>query len=532
MNTDSQKEKRNEKWDKISAKLMGTANWVVRLTGGAILFVLVWYSMRFTQYMVPMQGYEYPVDTKDSVLWNLLTLAAAIGLFAAGFALEGRVEERIQKWIRRGAAGIAMLWQGAWGFLWISSADRPPTGDQGNVFTAASGYLTGDYYSLGPNGYCEIYPHQLGLASLEELVFRICGKADYHVLQVILLAMITGEIYFIYGILKELAEHTTVVVLGTLFAGFCMLTVFYSSWIYGEVPFVFFSLLAAWMLARYIKRGSFASLAGFAAAVIFDVLVRKNALILVVAFGLIGVVYALAERNKKVAVAVLLAVLLPNLCYSGIYKMYELRSGYVHAEGMPANGYIHIGLMETEGRYGWDYLDSSRPYYDSGRNTDKTREVYRERIGERLREMAGRPEYMIHFFKGKVLSQWNAPLYQSMYFNYVHEEVYNAPVTAFFDRLSEDMFDGLLWTADRLQFVIYVGSLLYYILRVKRDSNLLQHLLAVTVIGGFLFSILWEAKTRYVFPYYMMMFPMAAMGYGELCKTLRKKSGGEGKLRT
>lgn len=523
MGTEKRNEDWKEKWNKIGVKLTRTANWVVRLTGGAILFVLVWYSLRFTQYMVPMQGYEYPVDVKDSMLQNLLALAVVIGLFAAGLLLERRVGEQAQRWIRRAVVGISMLWQGVWGFLWITAADRCPKGDQESVFKAAAGYLVGDYHSLGKRGYCEIYPHQLGLASLEELIFRIVGRADYHVIQMIFVAMIVGSVYCIYGFLKELSEHESVVVLGTLLAGSCMAPVFYTCWVYGEVPFVFFALLAAWMVARYMRRGTRGALAGFVAAVTFGVLVRKNALILVAAFGLAGAVYAFAKRDKRIVITILLAVLVPNLCYSGIYKMYELRSGYAHAEGLPANGFIHIGLQETEGRYGWDYLDSNKAYYDNGRNTDRTREVYSELIAERLREMAGQPGYMAAFFKGKVLSQWNAPLYQSMYFNYVHEEVHNESVTAFLDRLSGDLFDELLWAADRLQFVIYAGSLLYFILCVKRDSNLLQHLLAVTVIGGFLFSILWEAKTRYVFPYYMMMFPMAAMGYGELVRLLQDK---------
>lgn len=507
-----------EKLQKAGNKLMRIANWVVRLTGGAILFVLVWYSMRFTQYMVPMQGYEYPVDMRDSALQNLLALALLILVFAAGAGLEKRAGERVKRWIGRAAAGVSMLWQGVCGFLWISAADRCPKGDQASVFKAASGYLTGDYHSLGKNGYCEIYPHQLGLASLEELVFRILGRADYYVIQLIFVVMIVGSVYCVYRMLKELSDQVTTVALGTLLAGSCMAPVFYTCWVYGEVPFVFFALLAGWMLARYLKRGRAGSLVVFVAAVTLGMLVRKNMLILIVAFVLVGAVCALAGRDKKLAVAMALAVLVPSLCYGGIYKMYELRSGYPHSEGLPSNGFIHIGLQETEGRFGWDYLDSNKPYYENGRDTDRTREAYSQMIAERLREMKNQPGYMTAFFKGKILSQWNAPLYQSMYFNYVHEDVHYEGVTAFLDRLSGDLFEKLLWAADRLQFVIYMGCLLYFVLCVKKDSNLLQHLLAVTVIGGFLFSVLWEAKTRYVFPYYMMMFPLAALGYGELAR--------------
>ena len=40
--------------------------------------------------------------------------------------------------------------------------------------------------------------------------------------------------------------------------------------------------------------------------------------------------------------------------------------------------------------------------------------------------------------------------------------------------------------------------------------------LLVTVFGGFLFHMLWEAKGRYILPYFVMMLPMAAVGLAEL----------------
>ena len=44
----------------------------------------------------------------------------------------------------------------------------------------------------------------------------------------------------------------------------------------------------------------------------------------------------------------------------------------------------------------------------------------------------------------------------------------------------------------------------------------MQHLMVVIIIGGFFFSIIWEAKSRYILPYYLMMFPLATIGYEKL----------------
>ena len=60
------------------------------------------------------------------------------------------------------------------------------------------------------------------------------------------------------------------------------------------------------------------------------------------------------------------------------------------------------------------------------------------------------------------------------------------------------------------------GMMCYFLFAVKKGSNILQHMLAATMIGGFFFSIIWEAKARYVLPYYIIMYPMAVLGYGQL----------------
>ena len=76
---------------------------------------------------------------------------------------------------------------------------------------------------------------------------------------------------------------------------------------------------------------------------------------------------------------------------------------------------------------------------------------------------------------------------------------------------------------DRMQFILYLGMFCYFVFAVRGDSDPLRHILAVTIIGGFLFSVIWEAKTRYIFPYYMMMFPMAVQGYQALASECRRR---------
>jgi hypothetical protein len=221
-------------------------------------------------------------------------------------------------------------------------------------------------------------------------------------------------------------------------------------------------------------------------------------------------------------ISLVLALALPLLCYQGIYKMYEMRSGMEHSRGLPTSAYLYLGMEEIGGRYGWYYSDCWAQYYATDCNTEQSDQIYREMMQERMQAMKAQPGYLRGFYQGKLLSQWNVPTYQSLYFNFNHGDVYHEKLAALEDRLSGDLFDSVVRMADRLQFIIYLGCLFYFIFCVRKDSEITQHLLAVAVIGGFLFSIFWEAKARYMYAYYMMMFPLAALGYGEIIRLAEK----------
>lgn len=73
------------------------------------------------------------------------------------------------------------------------------------------------------------------------------------------------------------------------------------------------------------------------------------------------------------------------------------------------------------------------------------------------------------------------------------------------------------------QLVVY-GSILFLLIRKrKRWEHIEKYVLLIAVFGGFLFSLMWEAKTRYVFPYLIMELPYIALGIKELVDWLHGK---------
>ena len=75
------------------------------------------------------------------------------------------------------------------------------------------------------------------------------------------------------------------------------------------------------------------------------------------------------------------------------------------------------------------------------------------------------------------------------------------------------------------QLLIYGGVLAFTLAAARRRLPLESYLLLIAVFGGFLFSVLWEAKARYVFPYFLMMTPYAAIGISALLAAFGKRRG-------
>lgn len=504
--------------------LTSLANRTVQVVGVIIFIFLAWHSLRYTQYINPL-GSEDPINVPDSIKKNILFLVLAVGGIIGCALMENRLADKAKQMITRISIILVSIWIGVLGLWWVTAVDRVPVGDQAFVYGGASYFLEGRYFFLDVGGYCTIYPHQLGLIALTELLFHLVGPYNYFAFQLICAELAVGIVILGYVLLRQITDQMTVTVTYCLFMSFCMPLVFYTSWVYGEIPSIFFSLLTAICLLKYDKSGKKRWLVGMVAAVLLAVLVRKNSLIMLIAVCLVAGVYMLCKKDRKLFLALLAAVLLPWLTYEGVYKMYEIRSGLPHMDGVESISYVAMGMQECNGKYGWYNNYCKDVYYAQEMDNNLVKIVSKADIKLRLEEFKNNPTYAVNFFKEKILSQWNMPLYQSLYFNSQYTEGREPPEDSLVSKLNNTYFVPLLAICDRMQFILYVGLICYFLFAVRKDSNVLQHMLAVTIIGGFLFSIIWEAKARYIFPYYITMYPLATIGYWQAVNQVKAVFG-------
>ena len=132
-----------------------------------------------------------------------------------------------------------------------------------------------------------------------------------------------------------------------------------------------------------------------------------------------------------------------------------------------------------------------------------------------------RNPYELSIYFRKFTSQWTEPTYGCFIMTYATDNERSA--------FGESLYTGfpnriLQKYMDSYQLLIYGLVLLLLICKVKKKEQdpLEWYVLLIAVIGGVLFHELWEAKSRYVLPYFVMMLPMAAGGLAELSGCIRK----------
>ena len=135
-------------------------------------------------------------------------------------------------------------------------------------------------------------------------------------------------------------------------------------------------------------------------------------------------------------------------------------------------------------------------------------------LAERLDEFKADPKMTVKFFRYKALEQWNEPLFESAHMTVVPEgyesEYANNHIYSLF--YSSKFLSVVRYAMNRYMFFVYLFAFIYICRLIVKDEAPYSMLLTVAFTGGFLFSLIWEAKGRYVFPFFALLLPVAAIG--------------------
>lgn len=483
------------------------------------------------------EPYDYVIRLKvDNPLFSFLFLICYLGIL---FVI-GKFFSRMKRGNELCLA-LTCLWVFAVSLLWIYFSKNGPIADGASVYYAAKQFAKNDFSAVSYKGsYFSVYPFQYGLAFFYEMIFRLVRSDNYHILQGINSLCLVLCIISQYHLCGRFFREKKAQIYTLFFTASCAPLIMYSSFVYGEIPSITFSLFGTWMLVLFLdgpcrtsalSDGSTEKTAGFSPllrifcailallSVSAGVLVRKNSLVFIIALGIISALWLIGNRHKFSAKRLVLYTVyfiflfsLSTSILSLVQNRYAAHSGEPVNSGVPAASYLAMGLSETvvgPGFYDGSNFETFTEQADYDTNT--AAEIAWASYRERLSFFMDNPAYSLRFFCKKFCAEWIDTGWA----------VFPATYNSYGDRLplAESLFSGTLYApfksyVNHYRTMLYLTAALciFSLSRQKKKLDVFSYLFPLTAFGGALLFLVWETSGRYILPYAVFMLPYA--GYG------------------
>ena len=502
-----------EKFDRISAGAEKTAvALVVLLVFLFMLYLTGWAFVQTSVLSTVDPSGEHIEFTRDNVFLNIIVQAI---LLAAGYLFFRHGDHvRVSR-----MENALMFWLFAFGTVFIATTKlrSPVFSDSFFVTYGAQRAALGDYAVL-EEGYFYRFPFQLGYVLYSEIFIRVFNfllrgvPEGYAVLalQEMNLFWLMLEYHALIEIAKLLFKDVRIHKMTILLLFFCLPPVFTTTFLYGNIPAFSCGSVAVWMFLCYMKKGGLPYAVLSIAFLTLAVTLKLNLLIVCVAVGAVWLLRGVKKRSREALVCLLLGALCVLTLPNAPQKLYEKRVGVRYGDGIPMIAWMAMGFSEGHAAPGWYREDHTVTAFErSGRDPQATAENARQVLAERTAYFGSHPREALRFFSEKLRSQWNEPSYGSLWVNRVFPSY--SEKGALYRLICESGEKVVLAVMDKIQLFVYISTLAGLV-RMWRKRDLLRMLLPLILLGGLSYHLLFEAKSQYAMPYFVLMMPIAAYG--------------------
>ena len=299
--------------------------------------------------------------------------------------------------------------------------------------------------------------------------------------------------------------------------------VLYSTYVYGTLPSLCFTLLAFYAVTRLIQTQRLYWLVVELVAIPLMYAFYTATMIAMIAIIVVLILYAVVsfqKRNSRVAIAALFGAVLPFFLVCGI----RVAAGNIfcqytglnpNEDTLPATAWIRMGLTSDSdlGPGGYDASNVGL-FQDKGSDTEKTDAAARKEIHSALEDYRNGSRPMTFFWK-KTETQWLDPWFNGLTMTVYSPDPEKMGILApLFVPLTLERIQRCLLA---LMNVCYCMASLYLILQIRNKKPRLETLLLpLYFVGGFVFQLFWETKGRYCFPYYVCLLILAGIATASL----------------
>lgn len=389
------------------------------------------------------------------------------------------------------------------------------TCDSSLISDIAIEFSQDNYAAFEQGEYLYSYSFQIGFAALLELIYRIFGIENFIVFQLLNIVSIMVILNMLNRITGEIFEDKNIQQMEA-FLSFGMLPLFlFSTFVYGDIIGWAFGVSAIYYIIKYLKDNHWKSIVTAGILLMFGTLIKSNINILLVAAVIAIFLNSIHKKNYKQLLWIIVLFIFSQLGVRCVNQIYVTRAGLTeYPGGIPKIAWVAMSMQETdEGGYacGWYNAYNWNVYAENDYDAAQTSSACMENLKASLNKFVHEQKYTLNFFYKKFTSQWNAPTFQSMITNeWASRHVDGlSPVANFFlYGLGRDILYGIM---NVYHLIIFLGSSLFFFFQ-RNKWTFLKAYYILNIFGGFLFHMLWEAQSRYILGYFVLMLPLAACG--------------------
>lgn len=399
-------------------------------------------------------------------------------------------------------------------FALINASNTYSVSDQLHVYLAATN-LYEKSLSVADYGYYFIaYPFQLGLAHVYSFLFTLFHSTAPQIAEYAQAISLGISFYTGFRITRELFHNPRLDLLYLLCSLPFIPMYLYTLFLYGESFGVCGTMLSIWFFLLFTRhracslRCSIPFLALSTIALLFAVLVRSSLLIIGIAILIIQLFLSLQESKLShlmLVAAMLLLVLFGRNLLLGIA---EEDAGLERGQGAPFSLWLVMGLQDSDMGPGYYNGYNVETFTASDYNATLANEKALKELSALLSSHLQQPKSFALFLKDKGLYQWCEPSYAA----FTVTRFMNEPKDWIYQFYWGNTHDIAYQFLNQYQSAMYFLLLAVFLYSFHKKEQPLLLLMGLPFIGGFLFSLIWEGKSRYVYPYVVLIMPCLAKG--------------------
>ncbi len=454
----------------------------------------------------------------------LFVLSAVFFHFCVGLSKRGTA-----KAIAAAAVLAAVL-----AMLWNRMNPYPAFADQRRIMDAVAQYGQGLYSDINKE-YFDQYHNQMGFVVLISFLYR-CFRTDvYAIVGVCNWLSVGGIVVGTALISRELFHDRSVMVLTAWLTAVFLPLLIYSHFCYGTLMSLCCIIHGFVWSAKYLKTHELRTAVISTALFSLAYLLYSGSLIGILAAAVVLFADLMPNSEGRLRrcpiriVAFLMVLLVPILIENLTERDFCRKTEISVEEGIPASAYIAMGITSNDEVCPGAYDGTNIALYEQGgRNSDSANQKACEMIREALREFKeGRRD--LTFFLRKLRYEWTDPWYSSLVmttYKWSDTEI-SSPLFGWL--VSEQVVTDAGVILSSYHLFIFLQAFLTHIgicIKLwnepeKCNKGLL--LIPVYFLGGFLFYLMWEAKPRYLLPYFVCLIPFGVYGSYRCCMKISKK---------